>query len=83
MTVTVNNQKIPLSHFQTFHELLCHCGGRYLANPRQVDDHVRVSYTVEDYPGMSAGWLRVTTVIREVRRNQRWRVILRRLGFSF
>lgn len=82
MTVTVTGQRVPASKFQQFHDILCATGGRYLGSPTQIGDVVLASYQTDDYVGMNEAWNRCTRAIREVRKDQTWRVVLRRLGFK-
>lgn len=75
----VFNDPVPLAKWQQFHEILCATGGRYLGTPTVVGDVVRVSYEPGDYPAMQAAWKRVTTEVREIRKDQWWRCLFRRL----
>lgn len=75
----VFNEPIPKAKFEQFHEILCATGGRYLGNPVNCGDTVRVNYEPGDYRAHSEAWLRCTQAIREVRKDQWWRQLLRQL----
>ena len=70
---------IPVEKMDQFHEILCATGGRYLRNPIQLWSRVEVHYEPGDYKAMTDAWSRCTTKINECRRDQWWRVVLRRL----
>lgn len=72
---------IPVSKFSKFHEILCSTGGRYLRNPELVGIYYYVQYEPGDYKAHRDAWARCVTQIREVRKNQWWRVLLRRFTF--
>lgn len=72
---------IPVSKFSQFHEILCSTGGRYLRNPELVGIYYYVQYEPGDYNAHKYAWARCVTQIREVRKNQWWRVMLRRFTF--
>ena len=79
MTITVT-EHIPRDKLPQFHAILCATGGRYLRNPFPLRDRVEVNYEPGDYVAHCEAWARCTTQIREVRKNQWWRVALRRCG---
>lgn len=76
---TVHNEPIPRNRLRQFHEILCRTGGRYLSTPRDCGDVFRVDYAPGDYQLQAQLWQQCTTPIREVHRNQWWRVMWRRL----
>lgn len=49
---------------------------------RLVGEQVYVSYECGDYAAHCQAWKRLTTPIREVRRDQWWRILLHRIGVS-
>ena len=71
---------IPAEKLGQFHEILCATGGRYLRDPFQLWRRVEVHYEPGDYKSHREAWARCVTPIREVRRDQWWRVALRRCG---
>ena len=70
---------VPANKMAQFHEILCATGGRYLRNPFPLWGKVEVCYQPGDHKAMIEAWGRCTHGIREVRRDQWWRVMLRRL----
>jgi len=72
------NCPIPKDKMTQFHEILCATGGRYIEDPQFVkhENQYRVSYT----PGKETEklWHRCLTEIKEVRKDQKWRIFLRR-----
>lgn len=82
MSTEIRNQPVPLNKMGQFHEILCATGGRYLGNPQRNRAEYRVSYIPGDYEAMCMAWSLVTQEIRETRKDQPWRKILRRItGF--
>lgn len=79
MTITAT-EYIPAEKFAQFHEILVATGGRYLRKPFPLWSHVEVHYEFGDYVAHQQAWMRCTTQIREVRRDQWWRKIMRRCG---
>lgn len=57
---------VPSEKMGQFHEILCATGGRYLRDPLPL--------------WQREAWARCMTPIREVRRDQWWRVALRSCG---
>lgn len=82
MTITVSNHSIPLHKLKQFHEILCATGGRYIRNPYKVGDVFKVSYTCGDYVAQQEAWNRCTQDIKEIRKDTKWRTILRRFGIK-
>ncbi len=82
MTV-VRNDPIPESRINQFHEILCATNGRYLCNPFHVsgDGVYLCDYAPGDYAAQCEAWSRVITNIKEIRRDQWWRKLLRRVVF--
>lgn len=76
----VFNESVPKAKYSQFHDILCATGGRYLANPLDCGDTVRVSYEPGDYRAQAEAWNRCTQPVLEVRKDQAWRRWLRRLG---
>lgn len=60
--------------------ILLPTGGRYLGNPLPLRQHVKVYYEPGDYKAQCEAWERCVTPISETRRDQWWRVVLRRCG---
>lgn len=85
MSTKIHNEPIPLHKLTDFHAILKACGGRYLSNPVESPDqwgHYRVSYEYEDAQACNEHqrrWRRVTKDVREVRKDQWWRIASRRL----
>lgn len=75
----VYNDRIPKHKLSQFDEILKATGGRYLSNPRfsRHDDCFRVDYI----PGetTSQTWSRCLEDVGEVRKDQWWRKLLRRM----
>jgi hypothetical protein len=80
MRITEN---IPIEKFNTFHEILCSTGGRYIRNPFKLFTSVEVCYEPGDYEAQLEAWARVNTPIKEVDSSQKWKTILRRLKINF
>lgn len=76
----VYDERVPKEKLQQFHEILCSTGGRYLYNPQDYGEFVRVSYEPGNYSLQMKLWEQCTTSIREVKKNQWWRIALRRIG---
>ena len=77
MTVTCS-AFIPKEKFTQFHEVLCATGGRYLANPLDCGEKIHVRY--EQGFDHEKLWNLYTCDITEIRRDQWWRVLLRKFG---
>ena len=75
----VFGERIPAAKMAQFHEILCATGGRYLSEPRAYGDMYRVDYAPGDYKEHCTRWQRATTSIREVRHDQTWRTVFRRI----
>ena len=75
----VSNDPIPKHKMRQFHEILCATGGRYTSNPRDCGDVMRVDYAPGDYKAQNEAWRRANTEIKEVRKDQWWRRVLRRM----
>lgn len=75
------NEPIPENKMRQFHEILCATGGRYISNPEYYPNlgEWRVSYTHGDYAAMNNAWRMVNQDVKEVRKDQRWRRMLRRV----
>jgi len=84
MSVKVS-ESVPRGKMEQFHEILKACGGRYLANPFVVGESVVVHYEYERVEACNehgSRWRRITEDVREVRRDQWWRKLVRRCSFS-
>lgn len=77
MSIIVS-ERIPAEKFSQFHEILGATGGRYLMNPHPLGAWVSVRYEAGDYRAQSEAWNRCLSCPREIRRDQPWRVALRR-----
>lgn len=73
-------ESIPKEKFAQFHEILCKTGGRYLRPPFQRFDSIEVHYAPGDYGTQLELWYQCIKKINEVRRDQWWRCLLRRIG---
>lgn len=73
------NERVSLSRFKQWHEILCETNGRYNKNPIYSGDFVYVDYKPGDYDRQCDLYGRITTPIIELRRDQKWRVLLRRI----
>lgn len=78
MTITIS-EKIPFEKMNQFHEILCATGGRYIQNPIRLSDSYLVKYEAGDYASHQEAWRRCTTEITEVRRDQYWRTLIRKV----
>ena len=74
-----SNDPRPKNRMRQFHEILCATGGRYTSNPRDCGDVMRVDYAPGDYKAQSEAWRRITSDVKEVRKDQWWRRVLRRM----
>jgi hypothetical protein len=77
MTV-ICSEFIPRKKFAQFNEVLRATNGRYLANPFECGDTVHVRY--EQGADHEKTWGLYTEDITEVRKDQKWRIFLRKLG---
>lgn len=80
--IRVFNDPIPVRKMLQFHEILCACGGRYLGTPRDCVKHegcYRADYSYDPTTGFDARWRRCVEDVREVRKDQWWRKLLRRV----
>jgi len=85
MSIKIWNELVPIDKLDQFDEILKSCGGRYLCNPEQskVWSCWRVSYEYDTSEALNRHgkiWRRITTNIKEVRNDQWWRKLLRRIG---
>lgn len=81
--ITVRNERVPANKLAAFQEILRCTGGYFLSNPRPLkDDLYLVDYEPGDYRAQTEAWSRCMTPIREVRKDQRWRRLLRRIGIN-
>ena len=76
-------ESIPRERMNQFHQILCSTGGRYIGNPIEVGRSFRVRYIAGDYKTQCESWARCITKIKEVRKDQLWRRMLRRIGFVY
>jgi hypothetical protein len=76
------HDNIPADKMRRFHEILVATGGRYLHNPLKIGDSYMVDYAVGDYEEHSRLWQNYVTPIKEVRRDQWWRRMLRRVRLA-
>lgn len=74
----VFNERIPKEKFNDWHLLLCQTNGKYVRNPDVLDDVVIVCYEPGDYPKYLTGFRQLMTPIKEARRDQKWRKLIRR-----
>lgn len=75
----VFNDPIPKNRMRQFHQILCATGGRYTSNPRDCGDVMRCDYEPGDHLAQALAWRRITEDVREVRKDQWWRRVLRRM----
>lgn len=73
-------RSVPAEKLGQFHEILCATGGRYVRNPFRFGAMVEVCFEPGDYDEMQRRWDRVTVDVKEIRRDQLWRRVLRRCG---
>lgn len=78
--IEVTGDPIPINRIRQFTEILGATGGRYLRNPIKYGEVYRVDYVPGDYNLQNKRWNRVNTDIKEVRKDQVWRTIIRRLN---
>jgi hypothetical protein len=69
---------IPKEKFSQFHEVLCATNGRYLENPIDCSDTIHVVY--EPGPDTESRWNLYNEDIVEIRKDQWWRILSRKLG---
>ena len=67
------------ARMRQFHEILCATGGRYIRNPRDCGDVIRCDYVTGDHLAQTLAWRRITEDVREIRKDQWWRRMLRRM----
>jgi hypothetical protein len=82
VTVTWAIDGHQISSFDTF---LKECNGRYLATPRPAVEKLYISFgfdSVTDYAMFIQVWDRHCKPIVEVKKDQLWRKILRRIGVN-
>ena len=79
MTVIISGY-VPAEKMNQFHAILSATGGRYLRDPILSRGQVHVYYEAGDYAAHCEAWSRCVTQVREVRRDQLWRRVLRRIG---
>jgi hypothetical protein len=78
-TIQITNHPIPKNKMRQFHEILCTTGGRYIRNPRDCGDVIRCDYIPGDYTEQQIAWNLIANDIREIRKDQWWRMLLRRI----
>lgn len=77
-------ETIPSHQMEKFHEILCATGGRYLNNPQKFGNKsFIVTYESGDYNLQHKMWFNYTTDIKEIKKDQIWRKLLRRIIFVF
>jgi hypothetical protein len=76
---TIHNQPIPKEKMKQWHEILCATGGRYLSNPIDCGDVMRVSYAPGDYVKQSLAWNIVSTPIKEIRSDGLFKTLINRI----
>lgn len=81
-TIEISNQPIPINRIRQFTEILGATGGRYMRNPILSGEVYRVEYVPGDYSLQNKRWNRVNSEIKEIRKDQLWRRVLRRLNPS-
>lgn len=77
---------IPVNRMQQFHDILKACGGRYCHDPIRMFGGFSVAYSYDDVNAANEHtlrWARITTDVREVRKDQWWRKRFRRLRLLF
>jgi len=76
------SENIPAEHFTKFHSILCETGGRYIW-PGAINHghYYRVHYMPGDWKKQCSEFKRQTASITEVRRDQWYRRLARRLMF--
>lgn len=77
----VYNDPISRSKMRQFNEILCATGGRYIGNPVYCNrlGEFRVSYIPGDYKELVKRMRIITTGIKEIRKDQLWRRLIRRI----
>lgn len=75
--------RIPIERFKQWHDIiLCSTGGRYITNPIRGVSGVYVVYKPGDHKKQCELYNRITTSIIEVRKDQKWRIFLRKIGIK-
>lgn len=86
MGIRVNGEYVSRYKFKKFHTLLSEFGGYYQSNPVIFSDSVSVHYgfvDIEQYNKFCKAWRMCTEDVVEVRKDQWWRILLRKLGFNY
>lgn len=73
---------VPVEKMKQFHDILCATGGRYVRDPLELFGTFEVCYEPGDHAAQREAFDRCVTPIKEVRRDQWWRVLLRRVGLG-
>lgn len=76
----ITNEPVSKARFMAWHDILADTGGRYIGAPRDCGDHYRVTYEPGDYKEQQRRCRDMFTPISEIRRDQWWRRMLRRLA---
>jgi hypothetical protein len=79
MSVKSYNEPVPKAKMSQFDEILKASGGRYIGNPQESHDCFRVNYEYDPEKGFDQRWDRVNRDVVEVRKDQWWRILGRRL----
>jgi len=77
----VYNDPIPVERIHQFIEILNATGGRFTSNPMfcKREGVYRCDYTPGDYEAMCKAWRMVTEDIKEIRKDQWYRIAWRRV----
>lgn len=80
---TIHNESIPKEKMKMWHEILCATGGRYLENPRDCGEVMKVSYAPGDYKAQCDAWNIIITPIKEKRSDTKLKTYFRRFKALF
>lgn len=77
---------IPNKKFRQFHEILCNNNGRYIFPPLELWGTWQIRYGFDenkDYNNFNRQYHLVTTPVQEIRKDQKWRKLFRRIKLFF
>ena len=89
MSIRITNSPIPDGRLTLFDQILKDCGGRYLSNPIDAPDQWGRYRVIYEYDNSTKAneharrWNQLTTDVREMRTDQWWRKLIRRIKLAF
>lgn len=83
-TVIIHNHRVSYTKIKQFHEILHKTGGRYThGTPIYLDKHILCNYEHDNFEEFISRWNLVNQEIKETHKDQKWRIILRRIKNVF